>query len=98
MAVRTREELMELIKTRIGDDNSDESISFLEDVTDTLYDLEHNSTGDSAEWKTKFEENDAMWRKKYTDRFFNSSKKIEEEEEEEEEENPKTFEDLFKEE
>lgn len=103
MAIRTREELMELINARIGDDNSDEAISFLEDVSDTLDDLERNSTGDSEEWKTKFEENDAKWRKKYTDRFFNSSKKgetknEEEEEEEEEEEKPKTFEDLFKEE
>lgn len=101
MAIRTREELMNIIKTRIGDDNSDENISFLEDVTDTLDDLETKAVGDSTDWKSKYEENDASWRKKYTERFFN--KEVEEDEIEdtkdvEMKEEPKTFEDLFKEE
>lgn len=92
MAIRTREELMNIIKTRIGDDNSDENISFLEDVTDTLDDLENKAVGDSTDWKAKFEENDASWRKKYTERFFNPDI----EDEIEDEEKPKTFEELFK--
>lgn len=101
MAIRTREELMGIIKTIIGDDNSDENISFLEDVTDTLDDLVNKSVGDSTDWKAKFEENDSSWRKKYTERFFNPE--IEEDEIEdvkdlENEEKPKTFEELFKEE
>lgn len=103
MAIRTREELMNIIKTRIGDDNSDENISFLEDVTDTLDDLENKAVSDSTDWKAKFEENDASWRKKYTERFFNPDPDIEEDEIEdvkdlENEEKPKTFEELFKEE
>ena len=101
MAIRTREELMEIIKTRIGDDNSDENISFLEDVTDTLDDLATKAVGDSTDWKSKYEENDASWRKKYTERFFNKDiedDEIEDVKELENEEKPKTFEDLFKEE
>lgn len=101
MAVRTREELMDIIRNRVGEDNSDETISFLEDVTDTLDDLESKSVGDSTDWKSKFEENDASWRKKYTERFFNNSNEddeIEDVKDVEIEETPKTFDDLFKEE
>ena len=36
MAVRTREEILESIRSRIGEDTSDESISLLEDITDTM--------------------------------------------------------------
>ena len=60
MAVKTREEI------------DDETIAFLEDVTDTLTDLETKAKGDGTDWKTKYEENDAEWRKKYTERFYSS--------------------------
>lgn len=94
MAVKTREELMNMINERIGDDDSDETLSFLEDVTDTLNDFEEKTNG-SEDWKAKFEENDANWRKKYRDRFFNND--VEEVEDEiVNEKEPKTFEDLFK--
>jgi hypothetical protein len=92
MAVRTIEEIMESIKTRIGDSTEDADIKFLEDVTDTLSDLITKSEG-QEDWKTKYEENDKQWREKYRDRFF--EKKEEQEEKKEEPEAPKTFEDLF---
>lgn len=72
MAVKTREEIFEAIKTRIGEDTDDETIKFLEDVTDTFYDLESRAKGDGTDWKAKYEENDAEWRKKYTERFYSS--------------------------
>lgn len=92
MAVRTIEEIMESIKTRIGDSTEDADIELLEDVTDTLSDLITKSE-DKEDWKTKYEENDKQWREKYRDRFF--EKKEEQEEKKEEPEAPKTFEDLF---
>ena len=92
MAVRKIEEIMESIKTRIGDSTEDADIEFLEDVTDTLSDLITKSEG-QEDWKTKYEENDKQWREKYRDRFF--EKKEEQEEKKEEPEAPKTFEDLF---
>lgn len=92
MAVRTIEEIMESIKTRIGDSTEDADIELLEDVTDTLSDLITKSEG-QEDWKTKYEENDKQWREKYRDRFF--EKKEEQEEKKEEPEAPKTFEDLF---
>lgn len=71
MSVRTKEELLESIRSRIGDDSSDETIAFLEDVTDTFSDLETKAKGDGKDWKAEAERIDAEWRTKYRDRFFN---------------------------
>ena len=90
MAVLSFDELIAKIKTKIGEDTSDESIELLEDVTDTF-----NANNDGEDWKTKYEENDKEWRKKYIDRFSGSGGSEPDEEEEEEEEKT-TFEDLFK--
>lgn len=95
MAVKTREELLESIRARVGEQTDDETISFLEDVTDTLTDLETRANGDGENWEQRYKDNDAEWRKKYTERFF-SAKPDEQTEQKEEETKPKTFEDLFK--
>lgn len=71
MAIKTKEELLESIRSRIGDDSSDEIIAFLEDVTDTFSDLENKAKGDGKDWKAEAERIDAEWRTKYRDRFFN---------------------------
>lgn len=99
MSVKTREEILESLKTRLGENPDDESISFLEDITDTLDDFEKRANGDGTDWKSKYEENDANWRKKYTERFFSdepepnpkSDTKLEPDD------TPRTFSDLFKE-
>ena len=65
MAIRSKEEILEAVKKYIADDVSDEAIGFIEDLTDTLDDRE-----DPEEWKRKYEENDADWRRRYKDRFF----------------------------
>ena len=72
MAVKTREEILAELKARVGEQTGDETIAFLEDVTDTLSDLETKAKGDGTDWKAKYEENDAEWRKKYTERFYSS--------------------------
>lgn len=92
MAVLSFDELIAKIKTKIGEDTSDESIELLEDVTDTF-----NANNDGEDWKTKYEENDKEWRKKCI-RPLSGSDGNEQEEEEGEEEEKTTFEDLFKEE
>lgn len=95
MAVRTREELLESIRNRVGEQTDDETISFLEDVTDTLTDLEKRANDDGEDWEQRYKDNDAEWRKKYTERFF-SGEPTEPTELKDEETKPKTFEDLFK--
>lgn len=99
MAVKTREEILESFKTRLGENPDDESISFLEDVTDTLDDLEKKASGDGTDWKSKYEENDASWRKKYTERFFSGEPEPDPKPEpkSEPDNTPRTFSDLFKE-
>lgn len=72
MAVKTREEIITEVKARFEEQTDDETIAFLEDITDTLSDLETKAKGGGTDWKTKYEENDAEWRKKYTERFYSS--------------------------
>lgn len=97
MAVKPYGEILEAVRKRIGEDTSDEAISLLEDVTDTFADYE-TRVADKTDWKTKYDEMDASWRKKYMDRF--SGKTGEEVKEEQEEQikddsEPRTFDELF---
>lgn len=76
--VRNKEEILEQVKTIIGDDTSDNSLNLLSDISDTIDDLTAKSESDGEDWKKKYEENDAQWRQKYKDRFFS---KVEEKDE-----------------
>lgn len=71
MGVRSREEILEKFNTLVGEDSSDETISLLEDITDTLTDYE-TRINENGNWKEKYEENDKEWRNKYKERFFSS--------------------------
>lgn len=97
MAVRTREEILESIRARVGEQTDDETIAFLEDVTDTLTDFETRANGDGEDWEQRYKDNDAEWRKKYTERFFSDEPQVATHEPKADESTkPKTFEDLFK--
>lgn len=97
MAIKTREELLTSLNTLIGDNSTDENLAILEDVTDTLKDYEAK-TADQTDWKSKYEQNDADWRKKYRDRFMSGAEiKDEQEEDVEKDSKPLTFDSLFKE-
>lgn len=85
--VRSIEEMMDIVRQRIGDSTEDSDLSFIEDISDTL------NAGNSEEVEKLKSENEEL-RKKYRDRFF--EKKVEEPEEPEKPEKT-TFEDLFKE-
>lgn len=62
MAVRTREEILESLRGRFGDEPTDDDIAMLEDITDTFTDFEEK-TSDATNWKNKYEENDKAWKK-----------------------------------
>ena len=87
MAVVERDVLIQRIASVLSDPESDDSLSLIEDVTDTL------EAGSSDEWKTKYEENDAAWRKRYKERFLKKPDK--EPEIEDDEKEMKTYDDLF---
>ena len=57
---------------------------------------------DKEDWKMKYEQNDAEWRKRYKERFFSSEKPDEQEQEQDQNRNSDgeqklTYENLFKE-
>lgn len=72
MAVRSRDELMSSFRTIVGENADDTTLAFIEDLTDTMSDFDSRLSG-SEDWKTKYEENDASWRRKYAERFYNPS-------------------------
>lgn len=67
MAVRTRDEILAAIRARLGDDISDEALTIIEDIDDTFNDYE---TRIGEDWRARYDELDAQWRKRYRDRFF----------------------------
>lgn len=92
MAIRTTAEIMEGIRTRIGDSTEDADLTFIEDVNDTLQSM---SEGES--WRQKYEENDKAWRQRYRDRFFGTNADDPEPDPEPEVQKKKyTFDNLFK--
>ena len=99
MAVRSKAEILELIRERVGDDTSDEALTIIEDITDTLDDYDARIAG-SGDWQRRYEENDAEWRQRYRDRFFGSGNEDltddDPEDPEDEPEKPQSFDDLFK--
>ena len=69
MSVLTREEFLNRLNERVGEDTSDNAISFLEDMTETFDSM---SQSDGEDWKKKYEELDESWKKRYRERFFST--------------------------
>ena len=98
MAIKTREEILSSIRERFGEDTSDATLSLVEDITDTLTDLEaKNNANNNENWKKKYEDNDAAWRKKYRDRFFSDGEDDEDDIEPPAKKNNYSYDNLFKE-
>lgn len=72
MAIKTKDEIMNFIKDRTKDDTSDETLTFIEDISDTINNYEKQAKEDT-DWKKKYEDNDKQWREKYRDRFFSGN-------------------------
>ena len=95
--VLTKDDLIESVRTRLGEDTSDEAISFLENVTDTINDYEDKAKGDGKDWKAEAERIDKEWREKYISRFNAPvDDKDDIEHKDVEEKKIKSYEDLFK--
>ena len=97
MAVRSKEEIISQISSRIGTDTSDEAIALIEDVTDTLDDYEARVNGDGTDWKAEAERIDKEWREKYVARFTNGSVEDDDLTDDKGGEKEYTYENLFKE-
>ena len=107
MAVLDRDTFFQRVKERVGDATDDETLAFVEDITDTYNDMETRAKGDGVDWKSKYEESENTWRRKYRERFFAgdpvggvttpSSVVTNHAEDSQEEEKEKTFNELFEE-
>lgn len=97
--VKSKTEIMEAIKEAFKDNSSDSTLSFIEDITDTLDDLESKAS-DTTDWKQKYEDNDKEWREKYKERFFSApvsgANSVPASNPDTEDDSPTTYEDLFK--
>lgn len=63
---KTKEELINAFNGIIGERTDDDVVSFLENLTDTIDDY---ANSENEDYKSKYEENDKMWRERYMKRF-----------------------------
>lgn len=95
MAVVNKDTIMERLRENFNDNDSDDVLGLLEDVTDTLNDYQ-SRLEENGDWKERYEQNDREWRQKYKDRFFNNDPEPEPEPDKDPEQaTPTTFEELF---
>ena len=98
MAVVNKDTIMERLRENFNDNDSDDVLGLLEDVTDTLNDYQ-SRLEENGDWKERYEQNDREWRQKYKDRFFNNEPEPDPEPEPDkdpEQATPTTFEELFR--
>ena len=69
MAVLSHDDFMNAVKSLAGNNADDNTLTMIENFTDTFNDLETRAS-DTTDWKTKYEQNDNEWREKYKARFF----------------------------
>lgn len=99
MAVVNKDTIMERLRENFNDNDSDDVLGLLEDVTDTLNDYQ-SRLEENGDWKERYEQNDREWRQKYKDRFFNNDPEPDpdpdpEPDKDPEQATPTTFEELF---
>lgn len=99
MAVRSKDEILTMLKDYLKEDTSDTALALLEDISDSL-----NNNGE--DWKKKYEENEKEWRERYKARFFEKVEDVKEdaedvkedvEDKEDSEEKILSYDKLFKE-
>ena len=97
MSVLSKDEIMQRVNAIIGDTPTDENLTFIEDISDT-FDSFGNAPSELERVRKEAEENDAAWRKKYRDRFFNGPSEEDEtiiSDDGGSQKKPKTYESLF---
>jgi hypothetical protein len=96
MAVLTRDEFFDRVQRIVGTDTSDDSLTFIEDMTDTYNNLDEKANGDGTDWEQRYKDLDESWKEKYKKRFFSGGGSVlVNEVVDEEKEKDVTFDDLF---
>lgn len=92
--IKTLEEIMSAVQGYVGEDTSDEALTFLQDVRDTI--AANNNAARISELETQLAEQDKAWRKRYRDTFF-GAKPVDDSDDSDNSDSstPKNFDDLF---
>lgn len=92
MAIKTKQEVLDGLKKFIpNDDTSDDTLAFLQDVSDTL-----DAGAENVDYRQQLEDNDKKWRQRYRDAFYNPPEKPDPESDPDPEPKHKSYADLFK--
>ena len=70
MSVLNRDDFFNRIQNIAGTDTSEETLAFIEDMTDTYNDLDSKANGDGVDWEQRYHDLDESWKSKYKQRFF----------------------------
>lgn len=96
MAVLTRDEFFDRVQRVAGTDTSDDTLTFIEDMTDTYNSLEDRANGDGNDWEQRYHELDESWKEKYKKRFFSGgSSRVIEDVKEDKKDEVVDYDDLF---
>lgn len=93
MARLSKEDFTKAITAVIGDRSDEDSVKFIEDMTDTYNGLEADKNVSVTEWEQKYNALNETWSKRYKDRF--SETIVENKEQKKDETSPTSFDDLF---
>lgn len=92
MAIKTKQEVLDALKRLIPDeDTSDDTLTFLKDIADTL-----DAGAENVDYKQLLADNDKKWRQKYRDTFYNPPDKLDQEMDPDPELKRRSYADLFK--
>ena len=92
MAIKTKQEVLDGLKKFIpNDDTSDDTLAFLQDVSDTL-----DAGAENVDYQQLLADNDKKWRQKYRDTFYNPPDKLDQELDPDPELKRRSYADLFK--
>jgi hypothetical protein len=93
MARLSKEDFAKAVTGAIGDRTDEDSVKFIEDMTDTYNGLEADKNVSETEWEQKYNALNETWSKRYKERF--SETIVEEKKKEEDKTIPTTYSDLF---
>ena len=75
MPILNRDAFFAKLQKAVGNDTSEESLSLIEDMTDTYNDLEERANNAGNDWEKKYHDLNHSWQEKYKARFFSTGGK-----------------------
>ena len=94
--VLNNDDFVKSVKSIIGDRTDEESINFIENMTDTYNSLVADKDVTNTAWEQKYNALNETWSKRYKDRFLSGSDEQQNNENHEDDNEPKSYSDLFK--